>query len=373
MRNKFSFFEAISIITIITISQIILDFPEYLVDLTGTGTVVNLLFLAIICLIFCIIISKIFKNFANHDIIDVSEIVGGNFLKFIVSIIFIIFLFIAVISAILNFLYLIKNVYFQNTHPLFILSIFIITLLIISLKGIYSIKKSSIVFFGILVLSVISLFFGDNGNFNSNNLIPIFGYNYKTTFQTGLSNIFIFNFILLYFFLMPALSRKNDYKKIVFASFGINLTLVIISVISILFYYPISIDNNITKINTMNTMLLVTRRIQISSFLSQTDSIFVFIWTFAIVNYISFLINGIIYILNKLFKYQDKSKLSFPIISIILGGVILVSKIIKIEYLENIIFKYFSIILTFGISFIILILGYFKNKRKGLKNAQNTK
>ena len=195
MKNKLNFFEAISLIAIITIAQIILDFPEYLVDLTGTGTIVNLIFLAIITLIFCFIVSNIFKNFSNHDIIDISELVGGNILKYIVGIIFLVFLYISSISAILNFLFLIRNIFFQNTHPLFILSIFIITLFLVSLKGFYSVKKLNTVIIPILILSVISLFFGDNGNFNSNNLIPIFGYNYKTTFQTGLANIFIFNFI----------------------------------------------------------------------------------------------------------------------------------------------------------------------------------
>ena len=174
MKNKLSIFEAISIISIITIAQIILDFPEYLVDLTGTGTIVNIIFLSIIVLIFCIIISKIFKNFCNQDIIDISEIVGGNILKFIVSSIFIIFLFIASISAISNFLYLIKNVYFQNTNTLFILSIFIISIFLSLNKGFYTIKKISTILIGILVLSIISLFFGDNGNFSSNNLFPIF-------------------------------------------------------------------------------------------------------------------------------------------------------------------------------------------------------
>ena len=48
MKNKLNIFEAISIIIIITVAQIILDFPEYLVDLTGSGTIVNILFLAII-------------------------------------------------------------------------------------------------------------------------------------------------------------------------------------------------------------------------------------------------------------------------------------------------------------------------------------
>ena len=158
-----------------------------------------------------------------------------------------------------------------------------------------------------------------------------------------------------------------------FSSFGINLGLLIISTISILLYYPTSITHTLTNINTMSTVLLVTRRIQISSFLSQTDSIFVFIWTFAILSYISFLINSITYILNKFFKFENKSRLSFPVILIITGGVLLVNKITQIEFLESKILKYFSIILTFGICFVILILGYLKNKKKGLKNAKTVK
>ena len=370
MKNKLTVFEAISIITIITISQIVLDFPEYLVDLTGTGTLINLIFLAVISLIFCFIISNIFKNFSNHDIIDISEIIGGKILKFIISVIFIIFLFLLAISGVSNFLFLIRNIFFQNTNKLFVLSIFMVTLLFSATKGFYSLKKLDTVIIGILGLSIFALFFGDNGNFNSNNLVPVFGYNYETTFKTGLLNIFIFNFMLIYFFLMPLLKKKNDYKKVVFYSLGINIALLLISIASILFYYPTSITHSLTKINTMNTILLVTRRIQISSFLSQTDSIFVFIWSFAILNYISFLINSIVYILDKLFKYENKSKISFSVVSIALGGILSLNKIIQIEFIESKILKYFSIVLTFGISFVILILGYFKNKKKGFKNAK---
>ncbi|MBR1539839.1 MAG: GerAB/ArcD/ProY family transporter [Clostridia bacterium] len=373
MKSKLTFFEAISVIASITIAQIILDFPEYLIDITGTGTIINLLFLSVISIVFCIIITKIFKHFSNQDIIDISEMIGGNFLKFIVSILFLIFLFLTTIIAISNFLYLIKTVYFQEAHPLFIFSVFIIAIFISSQKGFYSIKKISTLSLGILVISIISLLFGDNGNFNSNNLILVFGYNYHTTFQTGLINIFIFNFMIIYFFLMPLLSRKNDFPKIIFSSFGINLILLLISVISILLYYPTSITKELTNLNAINTIFLVTRRIQLNSFLSQTDSIFVFIWSFAILNYILILVNGMIHILDKLFHYEDKAKLSTPIISILIGGTFLIDRIIQLEYLEQNIFKHYSIILTFGIFTFILVLGYFKNKKKGTKNAQNTK
>ena len=169
---------------------------------------------------------------------------------------------------------------------------------------------------------------------------------------------------------MPILKRKNDFAKIIFLSFGINLLLLIISVVSILLYYPTSISPELIKLDSFNTVFLVTRRIQLTSFLSQTDSIFIFFWSFAILEYILILLNGIIYILNKLFSYENKNKLSIPIISIIIGSVFSINKIMQLEYLEKDILKYFSIIITFCIPPIILFFGYLK---KGVNNATHKK
>lgn len=368
MNNKLTIFEAISVIAIITIAQIILDFPKYLINITGTGTIINLLFLFILVIFFCNIISNIFKNFANKDIIDISEFIGGKTLKILISIIFIIFLFLTTISATSNFIYLVKNIYFKNNNFLFISLIFIVSIFIACYKGFSSTKKISSFFGVILAISLICLLFGDNGNFNTNNLVPFFGYNYKTTFFNGITNIFIFNFTLMYFFLMPLISQKNNYKKIVFSSLVINFTLIIISVFSILQYYPTSITEELINLNSSNIIVAITRRIQISSFLSQTDSIFILFWTYAILCYISILIDCIFYILNKNFHYQNQNALSYSIIPIIFGGTIFINNITKQYIFDNYIFKNYSIILTFGISFIITLLGFFKNK-KGLRNA----
>lgn len=366
MKNKLTFIEAISVLAIITIAQIVLDFPEILVQLTGTGTIANFIFLSTLVGIFCYIISNIFKYFANQDIIDISEYIGGKALKTIVSIITIIFLFLTSASASASFLYLIKNIFLENNEFLVIISIFLISIFISIIKGFDSTKKVSTFFFGLLSISIILLLFGDNGNFNTNNLIPIFGYNYKTTFFTGFQNIFIFNFSIFFFFLMPLLSKKNEYKKIVFTSFAINIFFIIISIIAILQYYPASITSKITQLSSSNIIVAITRRISISSFLSQTDSIFFLFWGYSILCYVSILLNGIIFILDKNFKYENKQTLSFSVIPIFLGITILINNISKLYLFENIIFKYYSVILLFGIFSPIIIFGYFK-KRKELK------
>ena len=89
-------------------------------------------------IIICLIIYKILKNFPSMDIIDIAESLGGNILKFILSIIFIIFFLLSTIIAISNFTYIIKSLYFSNYSTLFLVLFFIAVILFSNLRRIYS-------------------------------------------------------------------------------------------------------------------------------------------------------------------------------------------------------------------------------------------
>lgn len=136
MKDKLSKFEAISLLIIITVSGIILDMPEYLINLTGTGTIINIIYISLIGLIFCFIIYKLLKNFPSMDILDIAETLGGNILKFILSVIFIIFFLLSTIIAISNFTYLVKSLYFSNYSTLFIVLFFIAVIIFSNLRRI---------------------------------------------------------------------------------------------------------------------------------------------------------------------------------------------------------------------------------------------
>lgn len=136
LKNSLSKFEAISIIVIITITQIILNMPEYLVSVTGTGTIINIVYITVIGFIFCLIIYNLLKNFPNLDIIDIAQFLGGNFLKFILSAIFIIFFMLSAIVAVTSFTYLIKSIYFSDYSTLFITLFFIAVIIFANLRRI---------------------------------------------------------------------------------------------------------------------------------------------------------------------------------------------------------------------------------------------
>lgn len=134
---KLNKFEAICLILIITIVEIILSMPEYLTKNVGTGAIINILYISIIGIFLCFIICKIFKNFPSSDILDISEFLGGSFLKFILSFLFIFFLLLSISIAISNFTHLIKSLYFKNYSALFIMLFFIAILAFSSMKRIW--------------------------------------------------------------------------------------------------------------------------------------------------------------------------------------------------------------------------------------------
>lgn len=359
MKNKLTSREAISIICIISLCQLVLNSPKIIINSCSTGSIINILYISLIALITCIVFSRLIKNFPSDDIIDISEKVGGNLFKFVISLIFIVFFITLILIAISDFSYLLKCIYFQNSPLTFIIVFFILAALISNLSGLNSIKKACTMIIPILIYTFIIIFIKSIPNIALEDFTPILGYNYKSTFQTGLLNLFFFNFIILYLFIMPLLKKKNDINKIIFTSFSINVFILILSTISLIGVFTAHINSS-----NINSLYFLTRTIKLSNFIEQVDAIYIFIWILSILAYISVLLFLITHILNKLFHFKDSKQLSYPIISIIIGLSLIFVNLSQIVFLEETIFRYSSIIITFIISFLILILGNIKEKRK---------
>lgn len=161
--------------------------------------------------------------------------------------------------------------------------------------------------------------------------------------------------------MLPNLKKKNDFKSIISISFLISILLVIISVIAILALFPTTLTREISTSNNLSTIYLITRRVQLNSFIEQTDILFLVIWIFSIFGYIAFLSYGILHVLNKLFTFENKKPVILPVASIILGFCLLTNKFSTISFLESSIFKYFSILLIRNLFYCI---NSWKSKKK---------
>lgn len=100
--HKIGTMEAICLICIVMTNHIIINIPETIIQASGPSAWLNVIFVSLIVLGFTLLICKLFENFSGKDILDLSEYVGGKWLKIIIGIAFIV-LFSLISSTLLKF------------------------------------------------------------------------------------------------------------------------------------------------------------------------------------------------------------------------------------------------------------------------------
>lgn len=358
-KNKLSKYEAICFILISIITEIILNVSQNFLSTVGTGSIINLIIITIIAFIFCILLDKLFKNFSNSDIFDISEYLGGKILKFIISIIYILFFIFIISSAVSSFCYLIKTIYFPNSPILFVVLFFIIAMIISNSIGFDSIKKISCVIVPLAIASIIFIFFNTLDSSTFYRISPILGEDLKTTLFIGLNNLFIFDFIIYYYFLIPLLKKKSDFSKVSKYTLIISFIILLLTIISLLTKFPL-----LNKGEEINTLYLLTRSVEIGDFLQRVDALFILLWVICVFTYTSIMLFWILQISKKLFNIQNEKMLSFPFSFICLGISLFLFNSDYFGVIKPDLYKYILIFMIFGLGFIILISANIKKKFK---------
>ena len=185
-HSKIGTLEAIMLIVCVIIIHTVLSLPKTLLDLTKSATILNIIYVTGIVLIFIYVVCKLFKHFPGMDLLDVSEILGGKFLKNIIGTIF--FLYFVVSSSILlrNFCECLKIVDYPSTNIIFIIFLIMIGVSSVNNLQFNASLKSNLIIIPFVLFSIIFLFFANLENFTPQRIFPILGEGAFQTFVTGL-------------------------------------------------------------------------------------------------------------------------------------------------------------------------------------------
>ena len=361
MSNNYKLkkYEAICLILIIMVNKLILNVPYYIINLVGTGAIINLIYIGIIGLIFVLCINYLFQKFPNSDIIDISEFLGGKFLKIVMGIIFIGVFFAVSYITLTGFANMIKTIYFVSSPLIFVLLFFMIGIIVANFIGLKSIVRTTCFVVPFTLISIILALFAVYQDFSFDKFSPFFGYNMQTTFLNGLLNIFSLYIITYYYFLMPLLKDSFSFKKVTTISYIISWLLLFVTVISILTIFPITNDTE-----PLNSLYLLSRKIELGDFLQRLDATFVLLWLISIFCYLSVSIFMMNRIIKKLTNISDEKIISLSTTSILFGLCLLPFNIAISRFMENTVYRYMIIVLTFIVCFIILVLANLKFKFK---------
>lgn len=360
---KLNKWEAVFFILIIIINKIILNLPKNLILVCSTGSILNLLYLAIISIIILYIILKLFKPFSNADILDLSEFVGGNFLKILIGFLYIILFFFASSFVLINFINILENIYFPLSPKLMLLLFFVIPAFIANLVGGKSISKTNCIIIPAIIFSLLVIFLGTSESFEWTHLFPILGNGVKSTFVDGLTNIYAFSGIAYIFFLKPMLKNEKDFNKISYLTFGISTVFLILSVASLLLTFP-----TITSSQEINSIYTISRVIQFGSFLERLDALFILLWILSVMSYVSISMFLCIRVTKKLFNLKNSKNLSYLFSIFYLAFCNIPFNAANINFFQTTIYKYYLIFLVYIVSTLILYFSFLKLKKHNTRS-----
>lgn len=362
--KQISNFQAIALILIIVTNHLILGTPRTLIAETGTGTILNMIYVFILALLLVFIITKLFSNFNGKDIIDISEFLGGKVLKVIVGIVFIIYFLVILSTTVRVIVQDLEIIYFQN------ISVYVLTLAILaSIVFVYKYGSSDVVKCNSIIapivgIAILIIAFSNVQDFSLDRIFPILGFGAKETFITGASNIFAYSGLAILYFIMPMLKDSKNFKKVSIVSTILVGILIVGSVSSLVLSFPF-----IENINEISSLYVESRDISYWQVFQRIDGLFVFSWILALLSYISV----VLFIIVVIFRKLTNAKKEFPVVlafaTITYVTTLIPNNIAMIRFLEDIVFKYTNIIVAIFLSLIVLIFANIKYKIVNRKNT----
>lgn len=311
--NKISKIEAIFLILIVMANRIILNLPFSIIEVTKTGSPINLIYIGAIGFLIVLLLNKLFKKFPSSDIIDVSEYLGGNIFKTIISIIAIAFLFLSLYITLNQFTNLLEIIYFKRSPKIFILLFFIFAILIANIVGFKSLVKTICAILPFTMVSIFVTFFGAIDQCDFSDFTPILGDGINQVFVVGLQNLFAFNIINFYIFFKPLLKDTYEFSKITIISFIISWAILFITIISLMSAFPL-----VQGTDTINFIYLISKKISLGTFIQRIDALFILLWIISIFSYLSvtsFMIN---IIFKKIVKFENRKMFTYSTAPILL-------------------------------------------------------
>ena len=212
LKSKIGTVEAIMLILTIIVAHSVLSMPTNILSSYKSASILNIIYVGIIAICISFLIYKLFKNFPNMDIIDISEVIGGKFFNNIFGIVFIIYFIVTSSLMLRNFCESIQILYFPMTDITFIIALIVIAIAISNRLDFIGTIKTNVIIIPIALIGVLFLFFTNINKFVPERIFPILGEGAFNTFVIGLTNIASFGGIAYLYFLPPLLKDGTNFK-----------------------------------------------------------------------------------------------------------------------------------------------------------------
>jgi spore germination protein (amino acid permease) len=356
-ETKMGSIQAITLILTITINHSFLALPKAIINSTGSAAILNVLYIGILAILLALLISKLLSNFSGLDILDISNFLGGKFLKFAIGFMFLIYLIIISSVLLKDFSNCLQVIYYPMTDLLFIMILFIIAVAVACNLKNNSALKSNLIVIPLVLLSMIFLFIANSKYFNFENVFPILGNGFSSIFLSGTSNLYAFGGLACIYLLPSTLMEPKKIKRISVVSTVLSLIYLLLSISTLLFMF-----HSDALANEMSPLYSAVRYIEFGTFFQRLDSAFLLIWILSFGCYLCIITSFALRVFQKITNIKNDKKVIYPFLITVLGFGLMQKSTSVTNFLETTVFKYAFFGFSILICLTILILANFKKR-----------
>ncbi len=321
-----------------------------------SSSLINTGFISLIAMGLTLIICMLYKKFIGISFLDITEFVGGKFLKFIVGTIFLFYFVFTLAIVLCKAVNCLQIVYYPMTHPNYTVLLFVITAAIACNLKNNGFLRATFIIVPIVIIAIFFIFAGNLKNFNYENIFPIMGNGVKATFFEGITNLFTFGGIAYILFLPQNLKRPDKFMSVSLISTAISSVLLTFVTATIILMF----NKNVTS-GQLFPLYIAVRYIEFGTFFQRLDSAFLLIMNIAICSFLGIYSNLCLGIIKEITNISDIKPLSFSFVLLLYASTLLIDSKFELEFMQNTFFKilFFSVI---SLGLIILILANFKKE-----------
>ena len=321
-----------------------------------SSSLINTGFISLIAMGLTLIICMLYKKFIGISFLDITEFVGGKFLKFIVGTIFLFYFVFTLAIVLCKAVNCLQIVYYPMTHPNYTVLLFVITVAIACNLKNNGFLRATFIIVPIVIIAIFFIFAGNLKNFNYENIFPIMGNGVKATFFEGITNLFTFGGIAYILFLPQNLKRPDKFMSVSLISTAISSVLLTFVTATIILMF----NKNVTS-GQLFPLYIAVRYIEFGTFFQRLDSAFLLIMNIAICSFLGIYSNLCLGIIKEITNISDIKPLSFSFVLLLYASTLLIDSKFELEFMQNTFFKilFFSVI---SLGLIILILANFKKE-----------
>lgn len=240
--------EAISLAVSSSLGITVLVSSQIIASSCLSSSLINTAYISAIAMLLTFIVCKLYKKFIGISFLDITEYLGGKFLKSIVGIIFFSYFLFTAAVVLCKAVNCLEIVYYPMTNISYTVLLFIIpTTIACNLKN-NGFLRATFLIVPFVLIAIFLIFAGNLKNFNYENIFPVLGNGFDATFISGITNLFTFGGIAYIFFLPDHLERPDKFMSISLWSTAISSFLLTVTVATTILMF----NKNITSRTTFS-------------------------------------------------------------------------------------------------------------------------